>query len=270
MSARVYLSFCTIYRDQADYLAEWIEFHRLVGAERFFLYDNSSSDAHREVLAPYIEEGSVVLHEWPVKFPMALRSAFNHCLTEHGSESRWIAFIDIDEFLFSPTLEPVAELLPEYEEWPGVGVNWALYGSSGHQTRPAGLVIDNYLYRTDTEENGATKSIVDPARVAFCRNAHQFEYREGAGSAVDENKHPIDGWQTESVSFAKLRINHYYTKSEEDVERKFEAWSKSARPMERRLILRKSRLLNQVRDETITHYVPALRDALARRGLNQG
>ena len=49
-----YLAACTIYRDDAAYLAEWIEFHRLMGVERFFLYDNGSTDDHREVLAPYL------------------------------------------------------------------------------------------------------------------------------------------------------------------------------------------------------------------------
>jgi hypothetical protein len=50
---RAYLSASTIYRDAASYLAEWIEFHRLMGVERFFLYDNGSTDGHRDVLAPY-------------------------------------------------------------------------------------------------------------------------------------------------------------------------------------------------------------------------
>ena len=35
-----YLAICAIYRDEAPYLREWIEFHRLVGVEHFFLYDN--------------------------------------------------------------------------------------------------------------------------------------------------------------------------------------------------------------------------------------
>ena len=52
-----YLAACTIYRDDAAYLAEWIEFHRLMGVERFFLYDNGSTDNHREVLAGYLAEG---------------------------------------------------------------------------------------------------------------------------------------------------------------------------------------------------------------------
>ena len=46
-----YLSICAVYRDEAPYLREWVEFHRLVGVERFFLYNNDSVDEHREVLA---------------------------------------------------------------------------------------------------------------------------------------------------------------------------------------------------------------------------
>ena len=45
-----YLSVCAIYRNEAPYLAEWIEFHRLVGAERFFLYDNGSTASGSSVL----------------------------------------------------------------------------------------------------------------------------------------------------------------------------------------------------------------------------
>lgn len=39
-----YLSIGAIFKDEAPYLAEWIEFHRLVGVEHFFLYDNLSTD----------------------------------------------------------------------------------------------------------------------------------------------------------------------------------------------------------------------------------
>ena len=60
-----YLSICAIYRNEAPYLREWVEFHRLAGVERFFLYDNRSTDEHREVLAPRIEDGTVVVREWP-------------------------------------------------------------------------------------------------------------------------------------------------------------------------------------------------------------
>src|SRR4051812_35685821 len=104
-----YLAACTIYRDDAAYLAEWIEFHRLVGVERFFLYDNGSTDDHLEVLAPYIEQGLATVRDWPGPFlgrggrPKALVQAFEHCAGAHREDARWIAFLDVDEFLFSPT-----------------------------------------------------------------------------------------------------------------------------------------------------------------------
>ena len=135
--SQAYLSACTIYRDGASYLAEWVEFHRLMGVERFFLYDNGSSDDHREVLAPYVDEGCVVVHDWPLPFirtdgrPGALRGAFDHCLSAHRDDSRWIAFLDFDEYLFSPTGEPLSQVLPDYEQHPGVCVSRAEFGASG-------------------------------------------------------------------------------------------------------------------------------------------
>src|SRR5688572_30328980 len=130
----VYLSVCAIYRDEAPYLREWVEFHRLVGVERFFLYNNRSVDDHLEALAPRIEDGTVVQTEWPMV--PGQRGAYDHCLQERRDQSRWIAFVDIDEFLFSPTGRPVSEVLADYEQWPGIGVNRLRFGTSGHKVRP--------------------------------------------------------------------------------------------------------------------------------------
>ena len=135
-----YLTACAMYLDEAFYLREWIAFHRLVGVEQFYLYDNENTDEHREMLAPYIEQGVVVMYEWPIK-PGQI-PAYHHCLAKHGADSRWIAFLDLDEFLFSPTYRPVPEILADYEEFPAVAVNWAMFGSSGHRTRPPGLALE--------------------------------------------------------------------------------------------------------------------------------
>src|SRR4051794_21967531 len=109
-----YLAISAIYRWEADYLREWVAFHRLVGVERFFLYDNASEDAHLEALAPFIEDGSVTVHPWPV-FP-GQPSANVHCLERHAEDARWIAFIDVDEFLFSPAGRPLPDVLRDFED----------------------------------------------------------------------------------------------------------------------------------------------------------
>jgi glycosyl transferase family 92 len=256
-----YLSICASYRNESPYLQEWIEFHRLVGVDHFFLYDAHSTDAYEEVLGPYIEEGIVTDHHWEgISYKHS--DTYNEFLREHSEDSRWVAFIDCDEFLFSPAGRPLPEVLSDYEQWPGVGVNWALFGRSGHITKPPGLVIENYLMRVDSPTSMFIKCIVDPSRAARCRNGHEFEYHSLL--AVDENHYPIHGTHTKSTSFARLRLNHYVTKSDE------EARAKLGRPKEWQdsRVWRSTNIEDnfpQERDDTITRYLPALRKALAAR-----
>jgi len=233
MVSKPYLALATAYRNDADYLREWIEFHRLVGVERFFLYDNGSTDDHREVLKPYVADGTAVVHDW--RMPMigdtgratGLIRAFDHCISEHRDGARWIGFIDVDEFAFSPTGIPISELLPSYEDAPGVIVYRIEFGSSGHRTRPAGPVTENYRHRGRLlpDRRSYYKSIVDPRRAARCASPHHFFYKDGL--AVDENGRPArSGIRAEKSfgSFARLRINHYRTKSEEELRRKWGMW----------------------------------------------
>ncbi len=47
--------------------------------------------------------------------PWGLSVAFDDCLERHRRDSRWIAFIDIDEFLFSPTGKGLPDVLAGFE-----------------------------------------------------------------------------------------------------------------------------------------------------------
>ena len=136
-----------------------------MGVERFFLYDNRSDDEHREALAPYRGGGDGRAHR-VAAFPGQVQ-AYDDCIERHRDDSRWIAFIDIDEFLFSPTGRPLPEVLRRYERWPAVGVNRVTFGTSGHEIRAPGLVLENYTRRIDVPDSRKTavKSIVDPRRV---------------------------------------------------------------------------------------------------------
>lgn len=255
-----YLSVCAIFRDEAPYLAEWVEFHRLVGADHVYLYNNRSTDDSREILSPYVEEGLVTVRDWephPGQGP-----AYDDCLQRHRTESRWIAFIDLDEFLFSPAGRPLPELLRSYERWPAVGVNRANFGTSGLRTRPEGLVIESYTLKF--RQITSIKSIVDPQRTERHRNPHAFYYADGA-QAVDENERPIEKWFPEEVTFSKFQINHYLTKSEQEYALKLtrqRADSGELRNWDRDA----TKLTGKDTDEAIARYVPALREALAERG----
>ena len=268
-----YLAASTIYRDDAAYLPEWIEFHRLMGVERFFLYDNGSTDEHLEVLAPYLDAGIATRHEWEMPFlshkgrPKAFVRAFEHCVGAHRDDARWIAFLDVDEFLFSPTGAPLVEVLLDYEDFPAVVVNRAEFGPSGHETKPNGLVIESYLQRQALrpDDEASHKSIVRPGSVLRCQSAHRFVYRDGL--PVNEEQRPLDMERyldRSPPAWSRLRIHHYWSRSEEERRRKAGLWSDagSSRAEPRAPVPDAS---HPVTDDTLARYAPAVREALARR-----
>ena len=119
-----------------------------------------------------------------------------------------------------------------FEDEVGVGVNWVCFGPGGHDKRPDGLVIENYVQTFSDKNhffNRHIKSIVNPMMVESINSPHFCRYK-GERLAVDERHMPIDGNVkdtpyksmafTNSNNVEKLRINHYITKSLEDLREK--------------------------------------------------
>ena len=261
-----YLSICAIYRWEGPYLREWVAFHKLMGVERFFLYDNRSDDEHLDALAPYLSDGTVELTEWPL-FPGQVQ-AYTDCIERHRDDSRWIAFVDIDEFLFSPTGKPLPEVLARYEQWSGVGVNRVTFSTSGHETRRPGLVVENYTRRivVPGTRKTAIKSIVDPRRVERALGPHHFEFREG--HLVDEAEHPLEAQHSVTDACDVLRVNHYFTRSEEEHMAKLHRPRAGGGELRPEVIragqgIREDRRFG-VDDDAIVGHLPALRAELER------
>ena len=55
------VSVCAIFKNEAPYLKEWIEFNHLVGVEHFYMYNNNSEDDYLAVINPYIEKSWITL-----------------------------------------------------------------------------------------------------------------------------------------------------------------------------------------------------------------
>ncbi|GLQ99924.1 glycosyltransferase family 92 protein [Dyella mobilis] len=270
---RCVLAICAIFKDEAAYLREWVDFHQMMGVERFYLYNNNSSDRYLDALQAHVESGSVVLHEWPQKHSQ--KQAYEHCLKNHGHETDWLAFIDVDEFLFSPKAQLLPDVLAGYADHPGVGVNWVMFGSAGHEQKPKGGVLENFLRRGQLEsglpyphlrlpdgsyrsENSHIKSIVQPSKMVGCTNPHFMHYANDA-RAVDENGQPIEGPFTAKVSVEHLRINHYWSKSEEECRYKFaKGLADGEGERDWNEFLSHDKILNEVHDDTVLRVVAQL------------
>ncbi|MDX1638819.1 MAG: glycosyltransferase family 92 protein, partial [Balneolaceae bacterium] len=61
---KYFLSFATNFKDENPYLKEWIDFHRAVGVDHFYLFNQCGSDESWNILEPYIARNIVTVHDW--------------------------------------------------------------------------------------------------------------------------------------------------------------------------------------------------------------
>lgn len=207
---------CAFFKNEARYLKEWIEFYRLMGVDRFYLYNNNSSDNYREVLEPYLKSGIVRLHQWRGKNGQV--PGFNQCLQRYGALHKWMAFLDLDEFLFPVSGGNLAEFLKDFDEYAGLAAHWVFFGTSGHILRPEGLVTQSYDWSQGVP-NRHVKLVIQPAKVVRFVNAHLVDCKDGF-HVVNENKQPVTTAIVNPASAEKIRINHYWCRSVEDYLRK--------------------------------------------------
>lgn len=228
-NVRDYYSVAVIVKNEARYIREFILFYRATGADRIYIYDNDSTDHLLDEIEPFLQSGLVVYIRWPGQ--VVQRAAYRDVVRRTRNRTRWLAIIDADEFLFSPR-GSMPQQLRDFESYPGIGVNWVMFGPNGHDRRPEGLVMDNYtttIADRDYIVNCHIKSIVQPKEVLLTNHTH-FSYYKRNVFAVDERKSRIDNRNAYAPSAGRaftannhtdiFRINHYSTKSLEDLEEK--------------------------------------------------
>jgi len=126
---------------------------------------------------------------------------------------KWLASIDLDEFLFAVDHDNIAEFLSSYDDVGGLVVNWQGFGSSGVEKIPEDRLLIESLHRcahVDHPFNLHVKSVVRPERVVGGINSHYFEYQQGYG-AVNSDRATVEGYMTTYVAADKIRLNHYWS-----------------------------------------------------------
>ena len=225
MDFKYTLSVATIMKLEEPYVAEWVAFHKCIGIQHFYIYDNDKNSTIADILKPYIEEGLVDLI--PQYGDVQMFPAYQDALFRSKFESKYLAFIDADEFIVTeldePVFETVNKLFDKFTDWPflqgknpgALGINWNVFGTNGHIAKPEGLVIENYIRKGNTEANNHIKSIVNPRVVKRINNPHYAELPANY-CTVSQKGSTIQGPFFPDGSVSPLKINHYFYKSEEE------------------------------------------------------
>lgn len=207
----------SIQRDRNPYIVEWIAFHLAMGFNQFYIYCHKTTDGMTETLQKLSKRYSIqVISLYDDDSPQIL--AYRHAWANFGKLVDWMAFIDGDEFLFPTKHGSIQEALAAYNHAPisALGVYWKCYGSNGHITEPAGLILENYPKhsRANFAPNQHIKSIARGGAKVDPHRSHLFQTELGT---FDEHLRPITfGYMADYVpTYEVFRINHYVVQSKQ-------------------------------------------------------
>lgn len=222
-----YVGICAIFKNEACYLTEWLEYHRTIGVEHFWLYNNFSGDDYKSVLEPYIQNDIVTLIEWPRKQGQV--SAYEHCIKNFRFEAQWIGFIDLDEFVVPIKCNKINNYLKQYERKCGsIYIYWKMFGSSGKERREnGGLVIEDFVvcwekltaigksfWNTKYEYDFSHKTSL-PHEVWTTEKGIHLPPINQFGNAIGSEINFVREYKVD------IQINHYFSKTYEEYKKKY-------------------------------------------------
>lgn len=220
-----YLCTATIVKNEARFINEFVAFHQMVGVDHMLIYDDESVDNLQSVLESHIIEGFVTLIPWP-RFVSNRNNqflAYQHALALMRGKCTWLAMIDADEFLFAPESGDLKDELRRLERYPAVGVFSRTFGTSKIKEVPGNaLVTQTFRYSApgDYIKNCTHRTIAKPEHVLAVRSANSCVLRDTPYLGWDERGVPISRTGETGHTSIRLRINHYFTRAQQDLEQK--------------------------------------------------
>jgi hypothetical protein len=228
------LAIAAIVRNEAQHIGEWAHFHARAGVRHFIVYDNASTDATLSVLRDVLPAPALTVVPWAQVFSDARMGreihnqvlAYAHAASNFGAGFRWMAFVDVDEFLIPVRDASLPEALAHLPGCRSLSLPWHMFGRSGHMAPPEGGVLRNYLRRaadpmSDLRGIRAFKCIVDPCHLTALR-VHSMDVDRSDRSCNDRGEASTAAGREKPgfYSSERIQLNHYYTRSEAELSAK--------------------------------------------------
>lgn len=224
------IAIVAIVKNESRYIGEWASFHLKAGVRKFYIYDNGSTDNTLDVLSGSLPEDALTIIPWnqtigDARYKSVIHNqvlAYAHAASNFGGDYRWMAFIDVDEFMVPKKASSLTDVLEKLSAYNNISLPWHMYGTSGHKADPGGSVVENYRFRfgdpiTSEKKLRNFKCIIDPCsltsvRVHSMQSDGQWLTCNDKGQCVDVKQRFDSGF----YSSDEIQLNHYYTRSEEE------------------------------------------------------
>ncbi|MHC0053124.1 glycosyltransferase family 92 protein [Actibacterium sp. D379-3] len=224
------LTLALIVRNEARHIGEWAAFHLRAGVAHIVAYDNGCTDDTIAVLRR-VAGARLTVMPWNQKLRDGLTGreihnqvlAYAHAIRNFGPRFRWMACIDADEFLVPKQAGSLPQALMHLTDCTSISLPWHNFGRNGHLTPPEGGIVQTYLRRAADPMSGARgvtnfKTIVDPCHVTSVK-VHSYEVDGRAVTCNDRGERFALKDRTGRAFYSAdhIQLNHYYTRSEEEL-----------------------------------------------------
>lgn len=224
---------CTMVYNVAEVLKEWVMYHSKIGVEKFILYDNGSDDELGKVVKELVREGyDVETLFW--LWPKTQEAGFSHCALRAKDSCKWMTYVDVDEFVYSPAWSLMPEpsnmllqrFLPQQEpiidnndidheeaadQIGQIMIACYEFGPSHQKSHPAKGVMQGYNCRRRLENRHKSIVRLDAIHDSLLNVIHHFHLKEG--------------FKVKRMNVLEAVVNHY----------KFQAWPKFKAKFRRRV-----------------------------------
>lgn len=222
------IAICCIAKYENLYIREWVEYHKSIGVDRIYIYDNNEPDGERleDVIGDYIKDQFCIIVDFRGKVASQL-DAYSDMYQKYGTYYDWIAFIDCDEFLtigdnYTPKNLKSVLNSSVYQNFHMIHINWMCYGDCGALDYEDGNIQErfpepikplDFCSYYDFPENNHVKTIMrgNLSNVNFVSPHFMIVPYCRCCNAKGENIQ-MDSAFTQ-FDFSNIYIRHYQTKT---------------------------------------------------------
>jgi hypothetical protein len=227
------LCIMAIFKNEQDYMKEWLDYHIDQGFDHFYLYCNDLQINNYVYLNNYKEY--ITLIEWTTEKNdingTIQRKAYTDCIKTYNNEYRYIMMLDLDEFVVNTMGQKVIEYINSlsHNNVSAIKIPRFNFGSNGHLIKPDGRVMDNYKQREkicSSYKTLANSNYINTNKKFY--GVHDFNLFDHGKIYNTYFSYNNGGFPSkchkDDINETPLIINHYYTKSYEEYMKRCDLW----------------------------------------------
>ncbi|RNL55411.1 glycosyltransferase family 2 protein [Pedobacter jejuensis] len=205
-----FLCAVSVIKDEEKFVDEWLVYHKLIGVEHFFLFDDQVDSP----LVGYIKahENYCTVIPWSEINKIEQNRqilAFRYAAINLIKNYEWVIFLDVDEFVVLRQDKNIRLFLSRFPHAAAVSLNWHLFGHNGFLNDPERLITTSLTKRKliphhEEKTFSRTDLIIGINSPHFCTMK--------IGERVDTNGKKFTGKVSPDKTLI-AHINHYQCRS---------------------------------------------------------